>query len=189
MSRPFEDYTNQFFWNFKRMDNVNYNYKILEKLYKARSNDNNSTEFIKPISVIIISIVECVLYDFIERIQDHVNDKIPNLQEDIISEIKNKQINVFSKIIVQVKKQNLLRAGNDNQIYEDLEFLCNLRNRVHIEDIWRQLDKDEPKIFTDQNLKLAEKVLEEVLEILCNVYPRKWHIENPILMADFPRLW
>lgn len=190
MPRPFEDYTNQFFWSFKRMDNVNYNYLILERLYKSKHNDDGSSLYIKPILITLVAIVECALYDFIERIQDHVSDTIPNLKEDIISEIKSKQnINVFSRVIAQVRKQNLLRAESGDTIYDDLELLNNIRNRVHIEDIWRQLDKDEPKIFTETNLKLGEATLEKVFEVLCNVYPRRWHIANPILMADFPRLW
>lgn len=186
MPRPFKDYTGQFFWSFKRMDNVNYNFRILEILYAAKRQNNNNL-FIKPIVVIIISIIECMLYDFIERIQIHTADKIPNLAQSIISYIKGKKIDDFEKAIRQVEKQNLLRTSNNDTIYSDLDLLRKIRNRVHIQNKEQQLDEDDYCVFTESNLRLAEKTLERVCEILCNTYPR-WD-KQPLPMSDFPRPW
>lgn len=186
MSRPFENYTRQFFWNFKRMDNVVYNFRILEILYIAKR-QNKNTLFIKPIMIVIISIIECMLYDFIERIQIHTADKIPNLTQGIINYIKGKKIDDFEKSIRQTEKQNLLRAFNDDTIYSDLDLLRKIRNRVHIQNKKQELDKDDYSVFTESNLRLAEKVFERVCEILCNTYPR-WD-RQPLPMSDFPRPW
>ena len=61
MPRPFSDFTNQFFWDFKRMDNVNYNFEIIETLYTAKKATGNDGRFNKPIVVLIMGIIECVL--------------------------------------------------------------------------------------------------------------------------------
>lgn len=186
MSNSFGDYTAQFFWSFKRMDNVNYNFRIMKLLY-AEKKKNQNPLFIKPIMIILISIIECMLYDFIIRIQTHATDKIPNLEEDMINEIKNKEIDQFEAIIAQIRKQNLLRASTTSNVYSDLDLLRKMRNRVHIQDTAKDLDKDDYNVFTEGNLKLAEKILERVCEVLCNVYPRGG--STPLLMADFPRIW
>jgi hypothetical protein len=187
MPRSFKDYTGQFFWNFKRMDNVNYNFRILEILYSARKQNKNNALLIKPIIIIIISIMECMLYDFIERIQGHTADRIPNLAESIISYIRGKKIDDFEKIIRQIEKQNLLRASISDTIYSDLDLLRKIRNRVHIQDKEHQLDKDDYSVFNEENLHLAERTFERLCEILCNTYPR-WN-KQPLPMSDFPRPW
>lgn len=186
MPNSFEDYTAQFFWDFKRMDNVNYNFRIVELLYTEKKKNDNPL-FIKPIIIILISIIECMLYDFIIRIQTHSADKIPNLEQNIIDDIKAKEIDQFEVIIAQVKKQNLLRASPNSNIYSDLDLLRKIRNRVHIQNTQQQLNRDDYNVFTKENLQLAEKSLERVCEVLCNVYPR-WG-KQPLLMADFPRPW
>jgi hypothetical protein len=188
MPNSFKNYTAQFFWDFKRMDNVNYNFKIIELLYIEKKKNNNNPLFIKPIIIILISIIECMLFDFIIRVQTHRNDKIPNLEQDIIDDIKGKEVDQFEVIIAQIEKQNLLRAPPDEfTVYSDLKRLRQIRNRIHIQDTKQDLDKDDYNVFTESNLRLAEKMLERVCEVLCNVYPR-WG-KRPLLMADFPRPW
>lgn len=186
MSNSFEDYTGQFFWDFKRMDNVNYNFRILEFLYAEKRKSNNPL-FIKPITIILISIIECMLYDFIVRVQTHSADIIPNLEQDIINDIRGKEIDQFEVIIAQIKKKNLLRVSPTSAVYADLDLLRKIRNRIHIQDTQQELDKDDYNVFTSGNLELSEKIFERVCEVLCNVYPR-WE-KQPLLMADFPRLW
>ena len=186
MPNSFENYTNQFFWDFKRMDNVNYNFRIVELLYAEKKKSNNPL-FIKPIMITLISIIECMLYDFIIRIQAHSADTIPNLEQDIINDIKEKEIDQFEVIIAQVKKQNLLRAASTSNVYSDLDLLRKIRNRVHIQNTQQELNRDDYNVFISASLQLAEKMFERVCEVLCNVYPR-WG-KQPLLMADFPRPW
>ena len=168
------------------MDNVNYNFKILEALYTAKK-QNNTDFLIKPIIITIISIVECMLHDFIERIQNRTADSLPNLTQSIIDYIKGKKIDDFEKAIKQVQKHNLLRASNKDKIYSDLDLLRRVRNRIHIQNKGEQLDKDDCRVFTTENLRLAENILERVCEILCNTYPR-WG-KQPLPMSDFPSPW
>lgn len=186
MPRQFSEYTGQFFWDFKRMDNVNYNFEILEKLYEIKK--QQKTDLLnKPITITIISMMECMLYDFIIRIKGHIYDKIPNLSQDIIDEIKDKYCeDVFGNIIAQVRKQDLLLASS-SIIYDNLEQLRKIRNRIHIQNSKYELAADENSVFIDDNLNLAQNMFERICEILCNVYPR-WGM-RPIPMVDFPRPW
>ena len=186
MPNSFKDYTAQFFWDFKGMDNVNYNFRIAELLYAEKKKSHNPL-FIKPIMIILISIIECMLYDFIIRVQNHSADKIPNLEQNIIDDIKTRGIDQFEVIIAQVKKQNLLRASPTSNVYSDLDLLRKIRNRVHIQNTRQELNRDDYNVFTAENLQLTEKMLERVCEVLCNVYPRCG--KQPLLMADFPRPW
>lgn len=188
MPRRFSDFTDQFFWSFKRMDNVNYNFEIVCLLYKSKKENSLDIRFNKPIIVFLMAIVECMLYDFVDRIQTHTNDSFPNITQSIISHFRNAKDSDELKILIpRLQSQNLLRANKTDSIYKDLEDLRKVRNRLHIQNKYNLLDKDENKVFTNDILNLAEKTFEKVCEILCNVYPR-WK-KQPLPMSDFPRPW
>ena len=184
----FIEYIGQFFWNFKRMDNVNYNFEILGRLYEAKKAKSNDTHFNKPLIILSVAMVECILYDFIDRINSFSSDPFPNITTaDILFFRNSKDTDELKLIIPMIKAQNLLRVSATDTIYEDLEDLRKVRNRLHIQNKYHSLPKDEDAVFTDYKLKLAEKCFEKICEVLCNVYPR-WG-KDPLPMADFPRPW
>lgn len=188
MPRHFNEFTDQFFWDFKRMDNVNYNFEILYLLYEAKQNAGNDLRFNKPIIITIVSIIECMLFDFSLRIKQHVSDKIPNLAAPTIRKLQTKQIDVFDKIIVQLEKHNLMQIGlGRNKFYKDLDQLRRLRNRIHIQNSQGDLPRNEKGAYTDANLEIAQKIFVLVIEALCNIYPR-WN-RGPIPMTEFPYPW
>lgn len=188
MPCQFSEYTGQFFWSFKRMDNVNYNFQIIETLYLAKKKNDNDLLFNKPIIILIMAIIECMLYDFIIRIHTYKNDPFPNITQSIVSYLKKtSQTDQLKIIIPRIKSQNLLRASVGDSIYDDLECLRNVRNRIHIQNKYNILSEDEYDIFTESNLKKAEQCLERVCDVLCNVYPR-WN-RIPLSMNNFPRPW
>lgn len=90
-------------------------------------------------------------------------------------------------MITHLKKHNYLKELKQDALYKDLEQLSKLRNRVHIQDIKKGLDKDEYKIWTKNNLDLAIKIFERVCEVLSQCYPRPG--KNLLPMTDFPRPW
>ena len=188
MARQFHEYTEQFFWSFKMMDNVNYNFQIIEALYLAKKQNGNNMLFNKPITILIMAIIECMLYDFIVRIHTYSNDPFPNITQSIVSYLRGiNQTDQLKIIIPRIKSQNLLRASAGDSIYDDLEHLRNVRNRLHIQNKYNMLHKDEHRVFTQDNLKTAEQCLEKVCNVLCNVYPR-WK-RSPMSMNEFPRPW
>lgn len=188
MPLPFSEYTSQFFWDFKRMDNVNYNFEILEALYSAKKQSSNSSHFNKPIVLTLMSMIECMLYDFLIRIRTHRKDSLPNMAQAVIAHFRSmNDTDELKKLIWRVKAQDLLCAKAGDTIYEDLEYLNQVRNRAHIQNRYNLLERDEHRVFIDSVVSLSEKCFERVVGILCNVYPR-WD-KQPLPMADFPKPW
>lgn len=171
------------------MDNVNYNFEILCALYDAKRMAGNDAKFNKPIIVTIVSIIECMLFDFVDRIQGHVYDKVPNLEAATIADLKSKKgIDVLEKLITQAKKHNLLRVGaGRDKFYSDLDMLRKLRNRTHIQNMFWYPPPNEVHAFSATNLRIAERVFLLVIEAMCNAYPR-WD-RGPIPMVEFPKPW
>lgn len=187
----FSQFTGQFFWDFKCMDNVNYNFEIVEILYKAKKENNNDCRFNKPIIILLMAMIECMLYDFMIRIYTYTNDSFPNITPSIILYLRNKKLTDKLRVLIpRVQSQNLLCVPPSDPLYSDLEHLAKVRNRVHIQNINHLLDKlnkDEVYVFTDRELKRAERSFEKVCEVLCNTYPR-WG-NQPLSMTLFPRPW
>lgn len=188
MPRPFSDFTGQFFWSFKRMDNVNYNFAIIEVLYAAKKTNNNDPRFNKPIIILIMSIIECALYDFVSRIHQYRSDSFPNIPKTIVSFFRSSsETDELRTLIPRIQSQNLLRVSPTDTLYSDLEYLREVRNRVHIQNKYFMKPADEYRVFTEAELLCAQQCLEKVFNSLCNVYPR-WR-SQPISMSDFPRPW
>jgi hypothetical protein len=188
MPRPFSDFTDQFFWSFKRMDNVNYNFETIEVLYAAKKANNNNLHFNKPIIILIISIIECTLYDFIMRIHQYRQDSFPNITQAIVSFFRNSSETDELKVLIpQIQTHNLLRVSKSDNLYTDLEHLRKIRNRVHIQNKYLMKPIDEYAVFTEMEMVRSQQCLEKVYDALCNVYPR-WK-KQPIPMSDFPRPW
>jgi len=188
MPRPFPEFSKQFFWDFKRMDNVNYNFEIVELLYAAKRETGSNRRFNKPIIILIMAIIECSIYDFIIRINEYSQDSFPNITQTVVSFFRGKkETDELRRLIPLIESQNLFRVPSGDSLYTDLEHLRKVRNRVHIQNKFSTLQQDEAKVFTNAELGRAQECLEKVYDALCNVYPR-WQ-NQPISMNDFPRPW
>lgn len=186
-----------FIWDFKVGDNIIYNLNILWSLYHARANEksSNNSLFNKPIILIIISIIECILYDFVERIQKHSFDPLPNLDADVIRDFKYKikgektEIKIlkrFNHYIYYSRKHDIFDKGV--RFYDALDFLRIIRNRIHIQDDRRELEKDDYNVFTDKRIELAQKVMEVIIFKMITKFPRKW-AKQKIDPREFPYPW
>lgn len=188
MSIPFSEYTGQFFWDFKRMDNVNYNFEIVEVLYDAKKQNQNDRHFNKPLISILLSIIECMLYDFMNRIRGFRWDSFPNITPEMIASVRgSSQTDEMKKLIDICRAENLLQISSGSTLYDDLEELNKLRNRIHIQNKYNYAHADESVAFSDSKLLLAQSSFKSVCEALCNVYPR-WN-KSPIPMSEFPEPW
>ena len=188
MAKKFSEYTEQFFWDFKRMDNVNYNFEIIELLYKAKKENNNSTHFNKPIIIHLMAIIECILYDFENRVRGFSTDSFPSITTEEVAHLKaKKETDELRKLIPRFQSLNLLRVPESSSLYSDLEQLRKVRNRIHIQNNYKTLPRTEVYAFKDEILKKTEICFEEVCKVFCNVYPR-WG-KTPMPMEEFPRPW
>ena len=188
MAKMFSEYTSQFFWDFKRMDNVEYNFAVIEHLYAARKSSSDPSRLNKPIVILFVAIIECALYDFLCRIRGRTSDPLPNLARPIIDYLNGaNHTDELNIMLPRIRSQNLLRVKTGDTLYSDLEHLRLCRNRIHIQNKFNTLARDEDSVFTDQALQTAENCFERVIETLCNAYPR-WN-KQPLPMNDFPRPW
>jgi hypothetical protein len=178
--------TGTFMWSFKKGDNIVYNFEILWELYRARSAAQAQKQYYnKPITLLIVAIMECIFDDFINRVGQHVYDKIPNLTSKEISLIRAKKLDKLDHYISIAKKYNLF--DRDTSFYDTLDFLRRVRNRFHIQNTLHQLDSDESKVFTASTRIEAEKAFEIILEIMMVKFPRKH--SHSISFNDVPLPW
>lgn len=188
MARPFSDFSNQFFWDFKRMDNVNYNFEIITELYILKKTSTNPKLLNKSIIILIGSIIECCLYDFLVRIKQFKSDLVPAITPAQVAFIKAaKETDLLKEIIIRVENQNLLLVNTGDTLYSDLEHLRKVRNRVHIQNKFASPPRSEQHAFSSDELNRAQICLERVVDVLCNSYQRNQL--RPIPMTDFPRPW
>ncbi len=129
--KSFDDYSYIFFWDFKRMDNANYNFRVLNVLCDAKKANQSNDLFNKPIILIIVGIAECILFDFIKRINEHTAEEIPNLEKEKIHNIKAKTLKKLQQIVDHAQINDLLLSKD---LYPKLNELIPLRNRIHIQD-------------------------------------------------------
>lgn len=185
----------KFAWDFKHADNIVYNFEVLRALYVARANTLNKNILNKPITIIIVSIVEAILIDFLTRIDQATTHLPKNVDQTTLDKIKEeiekkkKPIKIegafgeqiylrrkmynFNEIIVILKKYELFGQKEDS-IYKLLAQFGNMRNRVHIENYYQNFEKDENKVFTYQRLTKLEEVLSNLWEKLVTDYKRPW---------------
>ncbi|MFC1626850.1 hypothetical protein ACFL1P_01450 [Patescibacteria group bacterium] len=170
------------------MDNVNYNFEIVKILYKSKEENNNSHYFNKPIILMLMAMTECMMYDFIDRINGFRWDSFPNITSAVVLSIRSLgKTDVMKKLIKRARITDLFQILPDETLYDDLDYLNQVRNRIHIQNRFHFSHKDESRVFTNVTLQKAEKSFKNVCEILCNVYPR-WD-KTPLPMSNFPDPW
>lgn len=185
-----EKITGTFIWTFKKGDNIIYNFDILWALYEAKKHyTGNKSLYNKPITIILISIIECILDDFVRRIQNRGSDPLPNITPEVIEDFKYKKkgqsievkkLEKFGHYIDIIEKHKIF--GNDLNFYKALNFLRRVRNKVHIQ----ESSIDENNSFVEFNLQLSEEVLERIIKFMIVKYPR-W--DKNETTDDIPYPW
>lgn len=185
----FEDYSKVIFWDYKRRDNVDYNFKIIESMIDSIK-DSSEYCYYKPIFLIISSIIECLLYDFLKKIYEHRYEKVPNLDKGDIEALQNidlpNKLTNFSDIC---KKYSLL--GRDQEIYDRIQNIAKIRNRIHIQNQKNFRPLDESELWTKDQVKLCGSLLKDIFILMCERYPRPektTNHSNPPL-SNFPEPW
>ncbi len=167
------NYSSGFIGNFKLGDNIVHNLSILRELYAIQSNGGRAaTLFRKPIIVLIGAIAEAILYDlYVVKISTFTCEGVPNIPDNVLDEIRDKTIDEFAKYISNARSKQLL--GDDPQIYDDLDDLRKLRNRIHIQNTKNHFEPDEYKAYTDARQVMAERTLETLISFMVAKHLRK----------------
>jgi len=168
---------------FKLGDNINYNFGVLKVLYK---NDRVANEYSlnKPITIIIISIIEALLYDFHFKASLYTREGIENISDKILNYIRRKKIDIFDKHIKSAKKHNIF--GVNDVLYTDLETLRKLRNRIHIQNAKNDFEPEEHKAFSTDRKVLAEKTLERIIRLMSEKHNRGFQAVNHFILPWSP---
>ena len=78
----------------------------------------------------------------------------------------------LEKYIASAKKHALIELP-DHKLYDDLDELRKLRNRIHIQNTKNYLPRNEYDAFTSDKKLLAEKAVEKTFRVMANKYARK----------------
>lgn len=157
---------------FKIGDNINYNLKILKRLYDVYGKEEqNKNLLIKPIVIINTSIAEAILYDFIENRIKRANRTEP-LFPELFSIFNNKKFDKFEHYIAQARKYDFFDQ-KDSNFYEAMDSLRKKRNRVHIQNSKHENPRDENDVFNEKSKILSEKILEKIFDTMTAKYPRR----------------
>lgn len=182
----FDLYSEVIFWDFLRKNNVNYNFKIIETLVSCQNLGKDKIHFYKPIYLLLASIIECTLFDFLLRIKIATNEKIPNLDSNIKESIKNKNIpNKLHNFNEVCKKYNLL----EDHMYGAIEKIANIRNRIHIQNQDEEKPTKEWELWSNDRVKECGNLLKEMYLLLMDKHPRPdcRHTNPP--NSNFPEPW
>ena len=173
---------------FKTGDNINYNLNCLRELYEAQraSPAQKKHLFCKPITLILVSIIEALLHDLFFRIVNYTNEGIKNIAAETLKKIRNKKIDQLEAYVSSAKKYNLLDAIGTG-LYQHLDSLRKLRNRIHIQNTKNYHPRDENRAFTMAQQRIAEEVLERMLKLSSEKYQRPDHAQG--FVDDFELPW
>ena len=158
-----------FIGNLKLGDNICFNVESTQSLYKNLN--VNQPINIKPIVIINASITEALMIDFVRRVKIHTKE-FTYLDEKIRSQVRNlksdKEKFDFKTSINKFRHYNLL--GAPNNFYECLQFLREIRNKVHIQSTFYRTNENEA--WTKDVLTISELCVEYTLRYLSLNYPR-----------------
>ena len=171
-------------WSFKKGDNIIYNLEVAWELYEAIARSADKRKYNKPITVILVSIIECILDDFTYRIRGHVNDTVPNMSQSDIDMFRTRKYDKLEHYIAASKRFNLFNQPTG--FYDSMDELRKARNRIHIQNSKNQLAADEYNVFTDALLVKAQQALEVVLATMIVKFPRN---RRTVLPNSVPLPW
>lgn len=177
-----------FIGDFKLGDNINHNLEILEYLYARMADpaDHDSWVLRKPAVIIIGSICEAILHDLHMRINVFTREGVTGMATSVLSHVRGKKLDKFEKYIASAKKHKLLGPSSD-AIYNDLEELRKLRNRVHIQNEKGHFEPDDGRAFNSRRQESAEKALEKLIKTVAINHPRPAHAAGHV--QDFNLPW
>ncbi len=165
-------YESKFIGDFKLGDNIVFNLSVLKSLYELRANGSavHKRHLQKPITLLNISIIEALLYDFHLRLTTFTREAI-SISQDVLDAIRSKKIDEFEKYIASAKKNDFFDL-KDTVFYDKLDELRKLRNRFHIQNTKKHFEKDDVQAFNEARMILSEQALEEVIRTLARKYAR-----------------
>lgn len=168
-----------FYANFVTSDNIQENLKSLDRLYDSGGEDNL---LIKPKIVIIGSIIEASLSDFVYRIRTHTREfqHLPEKERIVVRALGKSRIRKAGDL-ADICAEDLI-LSSDSKFWDDVKKIRYLRNRTHIQNDNNHFPRHENEAFTELELNRAEAVIIKFFRYMQATYPRP---EENIPLVDF----
>lgn len=180
-----------FIGDFNIGDNINYNLDLLSELYAFQNQLSGEKRalIIKPITITITSIIEAVLYDFINRSREFVIEGVEGITEEEQERVKNMNGDKLNTYISFLQGKNGLSIFDhyEGDFYGTLTSLKDWRNRIHIQNDSNKKPFKEIEIYTPRMQGKAEQVLEFILLTLSENHSRPDDLGRYI--RDFALPW
>ena len=135
--------------------------------------------------MLIGSICEAILHDLHFRMKVFTSEGVFGITDTVLTYVRGKRLDKFEQYIASAKKHRLLGPATDS-IYDELEELRKLRNRIHIQN-QRHFEADESAAFSQSRQVAAERVLEKLLRDLSAKHPRPPSVQGHV--PDFRLPW
>lgn len=177
-----------FIGNFKLGDNIHHNLEILAYLYQCQASASPRKCHLlrKPITVLLGSVCEAVLHDLHLRMRTYTIEGVLGIPGSVLSYVRGKKLDKFELYISSAKKHSILGQKTDD-IYDGLEELRKLRNRIHIQNEKGHFEPDESGAFSEARQISAEQTLEKILKLISEKHPRPAAVQGHV--ADFQLPW
>lgn len=176
-----------FIGDFKTGDNINYNLAVLKSLYECQKSAYAANPEIlsKPITITITSIIEALLHDLIFRIQQYTKEGVRDVAVKVLTDVRSKKLDKLQTYIAAIKKHDLL-AASGTDLYDKIDELRVVRNRIHIQNVKQQLDRDEENVFTLNRQVEVEKILEQIIKHVSDKHTRPPHVKGYVNTFEIP---
>ncbi len=176
-----------FFGQFKTGDNIVYNLSVLRVLYTLynQSDDEEKALIIKPIIILLVAIIEAILHDFHSRMRVFTIEGVEGLVDGVLDYVRGKRIDELEKYIASARMHDFFDASN-TRLYDMLDELRKIRNRVHIQNVKGYKPVDEVNVFTEDAKIKAEKCLEKVTKVMSEKYYRGGELGRYVQDLEFP---
>lgn len=177
-----------FIGNFKLGDNIHHNLKILAYFYQRQADlyDIDAWVLRKPTIIIFGSICEAILHDLHMRMKLYKNEGVRGVTTSVLDYVRGKKIDKFEKYISSARKHSLLGPPTE-AIYDDLEQLRKLRNRIHIQNEKNDFEPNDSQAFSMDRQISGERTLEQLVKKISINHPRPADVRGHV--ADFELPW
>lgn len=183
----------RFIWSFRVGDNIAYNFKIIFALYDDKARSSNPSIYNKSLIVQMVSIIECLMYDFVVRLEQSTNqwpaeipaEKRGRIKERLSSEAVKVDVEYLDQRTTIRKVRNYsfdqllkifeefeLFGPSGHLIYTRLQDAGRLRNRIHIFNWFGNYEAKERDTYSNEKLSEIELLLDAYLNFMSTKYPR-----------------
>lgn len=177
-----------FVGDFKLGDNINHNLRILSYLYQRQADPHDTDAWLlrKPIIILLGSICEAILHDLHLRMRTYTTEGVRGIAISVLSYVRGKKIDKFETYISSAKKHSLLGVHTES-IYDDLDQLRKLRNRIHIQNDKNHFEPNDSQAFDRDRQISAERTLEILIKTISVNHPRPTNARGHV--NDFHLPW